>query len=69
MFNENGLLRPAKTKSVFQSIGSTISFRNAHQPNLVLIDGSAVLYIVNWPTEALVQEYLSKIYAVSSSAN
>ena len=61
MFNENGLLRPAKTKSDLQSIGSTISFRNAHQPNLVLIDGCAVLYIVNWPTEALVQDFVENM--------
>ena len=32
-------------------------------PDLTVIDGSAILWVVNWPSKALVSDYVDNVYA------
>ena len=58
-FNDDGDLRPAKSKAdIKRTLESKVSTRTMSKPELTTIDGSAILWAVNWPTKASVIDYL-----------
>ena len=61
IFEDNGLLRPPKSKSDLKSIGTKIVVRNAEKTNFIVMDGCAIMYVVNWPTNAMVQDYVDNM--------
>ena len=60
MFDENGNMRDAKTKSNLKNaLNVEVSRRLAEQDvQAMFIDGCAVLWIVPWPTSSTVHDYL-----------
>ena len=61
IFEDNGSLRPPKSKSNLKSIGTKIVVRNAEKTNFIVMDGCAIMYVVNWPTNTMVQDYVNNM--------
>ena len=57
MFDDTGDMRSVKSKSILNAVGKKLSFRSMKKPELVLIDGWAIMWVVNWPTNGLVSDY------------
>ena len=59
IFNDDGDLRPAKSKAdMKRTLESKASTRTMNKPERTIIDVSATLWLVNWPTKASVIDYL-----------
>ena len=59
IFNDDGDLRPEKSKAdMKRTLESKVSTRTMNKPELTIIDGSAISWVVNWPTKASVVDYL-----------
>jgi hypothetical protein len=61
IFTDTGDLRPAKSKAELNKIGSKIPLRSMASPNLIIIDGCAILWAVNWPTNGLVSDFIENV--------
>ena len=57
MFDYKGDMNSAKFKSSLGDIGKKVSFRSLKKPELMVINGCAILWVVNWPTNGLVSNY------------
>jgi len=59
LFNDDGDMRVAKSKADLKNaLGCKISTRGMGNPQLTVIDGSATMWVINWPTKASVSDYL-----------
>ena len=47
MFDDTGDIRSAKSKLSLSDIGKKVSFRSMKKPELVVIDGYAILWVIN----------------------
>ena len=64
IFNDGSDLRPAKSKAdLKRTLESKASTRTMDKPELPTIVGSAILWVVNWPTKASVSDYIQNISA------
>ena len=60
MFNENGM-KICKTKSVLKrNLQVEMSNRTLH-PDATVIDGSALLWTINWPSEGTVNDFVTNV--------
>ena len=60
MFNENGM-KICKTKSVLKrNLQVEMSNRKLH-PDATVIDGSALLWTINWPSEGTVNDFVTNV--------
>ena len=61
MFDSPGDMRVAKTKSTLKrQLQVETSNRITDQDNRLIIDGSAMLWVIHWPTNGKVQDYVDK---------
>ena len=58
MFDDSGDMRLAKSKSGLNNTGGKVSFRSMKKLELVVIDGCTILWVINWPTNGLVFDYI-----------
>ena len=59
IFNDDSDLRPAKSKAgMKRTLESKASTHTMSKWELTIIDGSAILSVINWPTKASVIDYL-----------
>ena len=58
MFEDKGAMKLAKSKSNFSKLATKVSSRSIAKPSLLVIDGCAILWVVNWPTNGLVSDYV-----------
>jgi len=59
-FNENGM-KICKTKSVLKrNLQEAMSNRKLH-PDATVIDGSALLWTINWPSEGTVNDFVTNV--------
>jgi len=59
MFEDNGDMRVTKAKSVLKrKLQVEQSARTVHKTEVVIIDGCAILWIINWPTRGTVQDFV-----------
>ena len=64
LFNDEGEMRVANSKSDLKPLLETkVSSRGLAKPDLTVIDGSAILLVVNWPSKALVSDYVGNVCA------
>ena len=62
LFNDEGKMRAAKSKSDLKSLlGTKVSSRGLAKPNLTVIDESAILWVANWLSKALVSDYIDNL--------
>ena len=62
MFDDTGNMRSVKFKSSLHKIRKKVSFRSMKKTELVVIDGCAILWVVNWPTNGLVFDYIANYF-------
>ena len=61
MFDSSGDMRVAKTNSTLKrQLQVETSNRITDQDNCLIIDGSAMLWVIPWPTHGKVQDYVDK---------
>jgi hypothetical protein len=61
MFTEDGM-RIAKNKSQLKkSLQVELSSRRAGTTDVLVIDGSALLWVIHWPADGIVQDYVSNV--------
>ena len=59
LFENSGNLRVSKTKSVLKNkLQVELSERRCPPPDAVILDGCAVLWVIQWPTKGTVQDYI-----------
>ena len=59
MFDDSGAMRITKTKSVLkQKLQVEQSSRTSMQPQVVIIDGCAILWVIHWPESGTVQNII-----------
>ena len=59
LFDDNGNMRPATSKSVMkQKLQVTQSVRASTKPDVIIMDGSAILWCIHWPTSGTVQDFV-----------
>ena len=64
MFNDKGEMRAAKSKSDLKSLLETeVSSCGLAKPDLMVIYGLAILWVVNWPSNTLVSDYVDNVCA------
>ena len=62
LFNDKAEMRAAKSKSDLKSLlGTKVSSRGLAKPNLTVIDESAILWVANWLSKALVSDYVDNL--------
>ena len=62
MFTEVGEMRISKAKYVLkEQLQVEVSARHASNTDAAIIDGSALLWVVHWPTGGTVKEFVKKI--------
>ena len=56
MFDDDGEMRIAKSKSVLKNkLQIEQSARQVHNPGVVVIDGCAILWHIQWPTSGIIK--------------
>ena len=60
-FEDTGALRPPRSKSDLKTIGTKVLVRKSEKTNFIVIDGCAILWVVNWPPKASVQDYVDNV--------
>ena len=64
MFKDNGDMRITKTKSTLKNklqvkqIVRTVCKQPASLPEVTIIDGCALLWVISWPSQGVVQDYI-----------
>ena len=58
MFDDIGNMRSAKTKSSLNKLGVKVSSRSMTKPSLLVVDGCAILWVINWPTNGKLSDYV-----------
>ncbi|MES9884040.1 MAG: hypothetical protein ABW185_24600 [Sedimenticola sp.] len=59
MFLESGDMRTSGSKSVLKNkLGVQIPSRTAESPDVIVIDGCALLWTVNWPVNGIVEDFV-----------
>ena len=59
MFSENGEMRTPTAKSALKkSLQVEISSRLAPQPDVIIVDGCAILWVVHWPNRGTVLDFV-----------
>lgn len=59
MFDDNGSMRIATSKSVLKNkLQVTQSARVSVKPDVIIIDGCAILWCIHWPSNATVQDFV-----------
>ena len=59
MFDEKGEMRIAKTKSTLKkNLQVEISTRLGPQPEVTILDGCAILWVIHWPNRGIVQDFV-----------
>ena len=59
MFDDSGAMRITKTKSVLrQKLQVEQSARTSMQPQILIIDGCAILWVIHWPEGGTVQNII-----------
>ena len=62
LFNENGNMRITKTKSTLKNkLKVEKSNRNLQKPDMYLIDGWAIFWVIHWPSRGTVQDYVDGV--------
>ena len=62
MFTNNGEMRLATNKSTLKNkLKVEITGRSAPKANIVIIDGSAVLWVIHWPTQGTVKDFIDNV--------
>ena len=57
-------MRAAKSKSDVKLLLRTkVSSRGLAKPDLTVTDGSVIIWVVNWPSKALVSDYVDNVCA------
>ena len=59
MFDDTVDMRSAKSKLSLNNTGKKVSFRSMKRPELVVNNGCTILWVVNWPTNGLVCDYIA----------
>ena len=62
IFEDSGSLRPSKSNSLLKTNGTKAFVWKRGKPNFVVIDGCAILYIIDWPSKALIHYYVENVY-------
>ena len=64
MFEDSGDMRIIKTKSVLKKkLQVEVSERLCPPPDAVIVDGCAVLWVIQWPTSGTVEDYIKSLMA------
>ena len=64
IFEENGDMHITKTKSVLKKkLQVEISDRMCSTPSAIIIDGCAILWVIQWPTKATVEDFIVNLIA------
>ena len=59
MFDEKGEMRIAKTKSTLKkNLQVEISTRLGPQPEVTILVGCAILWVIHWPNRGIVQDFV-----------
>ena len=59
MFDDSGEMRICKSKSVLKNkLQAEISKRTAGKPNTFIVDACAILWIIHWPTQGYVDNFI-----------
>ena len=62
MFDINGDMRITKSKSTLKKkLQVEVSDRQSHPPDSIILDGCAVLWVINWPTHGTVEDYIKNL--------
>ena len=68
MFDEDGLMRITKSKSTLKrKLQVEMSFRLATNPDVTIIDGCAILWLIHWPNKGTVQDYVNNFVSYVST--
>ena len=59
MFDDNGDMRIIKSKSVLKHKLQVSHSTRSSQPQVVIIDRSAILWVINWPINGNVQDLVN----------
>ena len=59
MFDDTGNMRSTKTKSSLNKLGVKVSSRSLTKPSLLVVDGCSILWVINWPTNGTLSDYVS----------
>lgn len=61
-FTNNGKMRLATNNSTLKNnLKNEMTGRSAPKANIVIIDGSAVLWVIHWPTQGTVKEIIVNV--------
>lgn len=67
LFNNSGDLRIAKTKSTLKKkLKVDLSERTSMKPDVIIIDGCAILWCIYWPSHGTVQDYVDNCWGYVS---
>ena len=59
MFDETGIMRLSTTKSTLKNkLQVKVPWRLTHEPQATIMNGCAILWIINWPSKGTVHDYV-----------
>ena len=59
MFDETGIMRFSTTKYTLKNkLQVEVPCRLTHKPQATIMDGGAILWIINWPSKGTVHDYV-----------
>ena len=68
MFDDNGNMRISTSKSVPKNkLQVAQSTRASIKPNVIIIDGCVIIWCLNWPSNATIQDYVDSFLALCVS--
>lgn len=63
-FNDNGDMRITKSKSTLtKKLQIDVSARLTNQPEAIILDGCAILWVISWPANGTVEDFLKLLLA------
>lgn len=66
MFNDNGEMRATSKSVLKRKLHQHQSNRNTRDPDVIIIDGCAILWSIHWPKNATVQDYIDAFWGYVS---
>ena len=62
MFTDSGDMRICTAKSVLKTVTIKVSVTNIEKEiTCIVIDGSAVLYVIHWPANGILKDYANNM--------
>ena len=62
MFDETGEMRITKSKSTLKlKLQVEVTDRRSIHPDAIILDGCAILWVINWPSHGIVEDYIKNL--------